>query len=306
VHLLADDIGSGRESPFYMKVGKRLEQWRQTVHLLFGRFKTWTGHLAGERYNTPSLRKLFVLNRELRKNLQAWRSMQSIPPAGTRALLYPLQMQPEGNLDVWGQPHSDQIAVLTEMLNHAPSDVHIAVKINPKSKYETSAALIDLAAAQPRVHLLPPDMPMREAQGCTLGTLSVSGTVAYEAVFGRGRCVSLRHPILEDSFPSMVASSVAEGVSRLLNEPQTGVGDRSRGAALIKRLVKDSFPGEINEPAYSRRCVEPANIERVTTALKALLTSTCASPKLHESCAAHMGACQTSPKARAIMVEKTV
>jgi hypothetical protein len=153
------------------------------------------------------------------------------------------------------------------MLAAAPADVQIAVKANPKSKYEVCGELLDLAAKDPRVCLLPLEMRMPEAQRHAVGTLTVSGTVGLEAVLGKGRCVSLRHPIIAQHFPGFHAISVAHGVSRLLDEPEAGVGGVDAGTRLIQLLVRESFPGLVSEPLYHPMCIEPGNVSLVADAL---------------------------------------
>lgn len=264
---LASRIATGREIPFYMRAPSRFERLNRKVGQVRAHALVWWGHLRGERYNTPALRQKLSLNRTLASNLQAWQLLQKIPAQGARALLYPLQMQPESNIDVWGRPYSNQIEMVRAMLADAPADVQVAVKANPKSKYEVSAGLIALAAQDARVCLLPLTMRMGEAQALTIGTLTVSGTVGYEAVLGKGRCLSLRHPVIEQNFPSHHARSVADGVQRLLNEPLAGVGGIEFGTRLIQSLVRDSFPGLVSEPLYHPACIDADNVRLVADVL---------------------------------------
>lgn len=270
---LAERIATGREIPFYMRTPGRFEKLERTLRLSHSRASVWWGRLRGERYNTPALRRKLALARQLKSNLRQWQALQKMPSPAARALLYPLQMQPEANIDVWGRPYSDQVALVRAMLAAAPADVQVAVKANPKSKYEVSAGLLALAAQEPRVCLLPLGTPMTKAQACTLGTLTVSGTVGFEAVLGKGRCLSLRHPLIEREFPGLHATSVAEGVYRLLNDPQAGTGGTELGTQLIQCLVAQSFPGLVSEPLYHPLCIEPENIRLVADALHGLVSA---------------------------------
>ena len=264
-------IATGREVPFYMRSPSRFEKLGRTLHLAAARATVWRGRLRGERYNTPSLHSKLSLRRQLKKNLQSWQALESLPSDPARTLLYPLQMQPEANIDVWGRPHSDQTQLIRAMLAAAPADVQVAIKANPKSKYEVSIELLALATQEPRVCLIPLTMSMAQAQACTVGTLTVSGTVGFEAALGKGRCLSLRHPLIERNFPSLHASSVADGVQRLLNDPQAGLGGTEVGMQLIQQLVKDSFAGLVSEPLYHPACIDPKNVILVADALHALM-----------------------------------
>jgi len=212
-----------------------------------------------------------LLSSKASANQRRWASLAARVPPGERAILYPLQMQPEANIDVWGRPFSNQVKVIEAMLASAPGDVAVAVKANPKSKYEISDDLIGLAERDDRLVLLPFEMGMAEAQELTFGTVTVSGTVGLEAVFGRGRCISLRHPIIERHFPTLAASDPAEAVARLLNEPEAGTGSVEAGARLLQLLVESSFPGFVSDPLSSPHCIEAANVALVADALLACL-----------------------------------
>lgn len=260
----------GINIPSYMLKPKKIENTARVLRLLKARTKNWLGFINGERYNTPSLRVKLFLTLQLKHNLKQWRSMESEPVNPNRTLLYPLQMQPEANIDVWGHPFSDQISLLKEMLKVSPDDVQVAVKANPKSKYEVSQDLLMLAKNEPRICLLPLNMTMNKAQQCTIGTLTVIGTVGYEAVFGKGRCISLQHPLIKKMFPSMHANSVPEAVDRLLYDPNSGVGSKEMGAQFIAELVNGSFPGQVGDPIYNPHCISTVNVRLVADGLQKL------------------------------------
>jgi hypothetical protein len=263
----AERIATGREVPFYMVAPGRFEKVQQRIGQVLAHATVLLGRLQGERFNTPALFRKLALGRQLKRHLLRWQELQKLPSSASRTLLYPLQMQPESNIDVWGAPYSDQLAVVRAMLEAAPSDVQIAVKANPKSKYEVCAELLALAEKEPRICLLPLAMRMPEAQRFALGVLTISGTVGLEAVLGKGRCISLRHPIIEKHFPEFHATSIEHGVWRLLNEPDAGIGRIDTGTVLIQELVKESFPGLVSEPLYHPMCIDPNNVSLVADAL---------------------------------------
>lgn len=269
---LAEQIGGNRVVPSYMARRRGLDRYLMTAKLLRAQATVWLGYLRGERYNTPSLARKRQLQARLRRNIVRWESLQRLPPNPTRAILCPLQMQPEANLDVWGRGHSDQVATVTQMLAAAPIDVQVVVKANPKSKYEMSDALLDLAAANPRVCLLPLELTMPAAQRLTVGSLTVTGTVGLEAVFGKGRALSLCHPVLEAHFPAFHAPSVEDGVRRLLDDQKAGAGDVEQGIELLQTIMDQSFPGLINEPLFDARCIAPENVKRVAGVLHGIIT----------------------------------
>lgn len=259
---LASRIGDGRTVPTYMNTGdatrlKRRAQWAAM------RLRVLAGRLRGERYNTPSLARKLELNRLVKTNVARWRAAERLPTPGARTILYPLQMQPENTIDVWGRPDCDQVDIIRRILAATPDDVHVAVKANPKPFYELSTALLDLCVDHPRVVLLPFSMRMMEALEVTIGALTVTGTVGYEAVCGRGRCISTAHPILDDHFPMFTAPTIEAAAKRLLDDSAAGRGSTEEGVRLLQRLTARSFDGLISDPVSDPRCMAPANIAKI-------------------------------------------
>jgi len=230
------------------------------------------GRLAGEKFNTPSVGRKLLLNRNLRKNLRRWQNLAKSPTG--KSLLYPLQMQPECNIDVWGQPWSNQVETLKAMLAAAPKNVSVLVKANPKSKYEVSDALLALVEKTPRLVLLPLETSMSAAQNMSVGTLTVSGTVGLEAVFGKGRCLSLATPVLKSHFPKFHADTIKEAVAHLLNSSKDGVGNLQNGVALLQEFTAASFPGIVSEPLYNPKCMTPENIKNVASGIEKTILQT--------------------------------
>lgn len=269
---LAARISEGRSLPSYMAkptaMAARMRQLRRAA----GQAQTTLGWLRGERFNTPSPARKVALQRMLKENLDSWAALARMPDASGPVILYPLQMQPEANIDVWGRPYSDQVDFVQRLLAALPATGAVAVKANPKSKYEASAEMLALARRDPRVVLLPLDCPMNDAQAACIGVVTVSGTVGFEAVFGRGRCLSLRHPVLQNHLPEFHATTPEAAVARLLDDPAAGRGSAARGADLLAQLVADSFEGTINEPTYDPTCLSADNITKVSGAITQVLT----------------------------------
>jgi len=208
------------------------------------------------------------LERQLKANIKHWAARARMPDNSGLAVLYPLQMQPEANIDVWGRPFSNQVAVITEILSALPEGGQLILKANPKSKYEVSAELLALTDTHKNLVLLPFDLTMAGAHDVAIGAITVSGTVGLEAVFGRGRCISLRHPILQDAFPEFHAETPTNAVHRLFADPKAGRGNAKLGEKLLARFIAESFPGTINEPLYNPECIGPENIEAVVFAMQ--------------------------------------
>lgn len=264
---LAQRIASGTEVPAYMRVPGRAEKARRKARWALSRGRIWWARLMGERYNTPSIARKYALKQVVERNTARWTAMQQAPKNAAKTVLYPMQLQPESNIDVWGRPHSDQVELIRDLLSAAPHEYQVAVKANPKAKYELSDELLDLAERDKRVCLLPFKMGMPEALARCVGAVTVTGTVGFEAICGKGRAISLRHPIIENEFPDFYAGSPALAVERLINEPNAGVGDVELGARLIKRLVNQTFVGRVADPFSAPECIDPKNIAAVSGAV---------------------------------------
>jgi hypothetical protein len=145
------------------------------------------------------------------------------------------------------------------------------LKANPKAKYEISSDLLALAATEARVRLLPLDMKMPVAHRLCLGAVTICGTVGFEAVFGRGRCVSVRHPLITAHFPSHAADTPEAAVEALLFNPAAGVGSVKFGAEFLGHVYGETFPGLISDPFSAPACVEPGNVRQVADAVAAAL-----------------------------------
>ena len=265
---MATRIADGRAIPAYMVKGGQFDVMRNRMRWRVTRGRVVAGRWLGERYNTPSIRRKLALTRSKRANLDRWRAAASLPPVPDRAILYPLQMQPENTIDVWGRPDWNQVEIIRRLLAATAADVDIAVKSNPKSHCELSQALLELCVGNPRVHLLPLDMPMVGALAATMGTVTVTGTVGYEAVCGRGRCLSTAHPILDDLFPEFTAPDIESAAQRLLADAGAGRGSPERGAQLMQALTARSFAGIVSDPVSDPRCTRGENLAQIAAAVR--------------------------------------
>lgn len=268
---LAQRIASGTEVPAYMRIPERAEKMRRKSRWALSRGRIWWGRVMGERYNTPSIARKYALQKVVKRNTTRWSAMQKVPQNAARTVLYPMQLQPESNIDVWGSPYSDQVETIRELLSAAPRDYQIAVKANPKAKYELNEDLFELAGKDSRICLLPFKVSMPDALARSVGAVTVTGTVGFEAICGKGRAISLRHPIVETEFPDFHAESPSRAIERLLKEPQAGVGNVNLGAKLIKRFVNQTFVGRVADPFSAPECMESKNVEMVTSAILLVL-----------------------------------
>jgi len=266
---LANGIAHGNTRPTYMIKSSLWTEYRRRIAWMITRWRVLLGRIRGEHYNTPSIGTKIALILRTRRNTQWWDRIASMPPSGCRAILYPLQLQPESNMDVWGRPYSDQPTLIRALLAAAPNDLLILVKANPRLRYEMSDELLTLAKDEPRVVLLPRDLPIADAQKLAIGAVTASGTVGLEAIFGRGRCVSLGHPVIKEHFPRAAARDPEDAVRKLLDDPSAGLGNCEDGVKLLTELSRLSFPGLIGDPLWLPKCLDAANVVLVADSVEA-------------------------------------
>lgn len=270
---LARRIASGREIPTYMTNTDGWSRRLKKLRWITTRAKVWRGRLLGEMYNTPSLRRKIWLNRQRKRNIRRWHLLESVPTVHNKCIMYPLQMQPENTIDVWGLPDFDQLEIIKAILCASPDDVSVAIKANPKPYYELSDDLLSFVEKCPRIHLLPFSMNMDDAMNCCMGAITVTGTVGYEAVMGKGRCISVSHPVLAENYPDFTAPTVKEAVLALLHRPKAGRGSDQQGAVLLQKLYARSYPGYINDPVSDPMCLDAENISKIANALLKIINS---------------------------------
>ncbi len=275
-------FGKGQVTLTYMRAGTLQGQALRQLKWAWTRGRVFAARLSGERYNTPSAFRKWQLSHAVRSRLAEWHRMARTPFPNEQVVLYPMQMAPEANIEIWGRPYHNQVQVIRDLLEAMPAGVKLALKCNPKPKYELCDELIALAQTDTRIILLPVAMSMAQAMAQVIGAITVCGTVGFEACLGRGRCISLRHPVITQVCPTLAATTPQEALRRLLDEPATGVGSDADSVALLQALYKRSYPGYISDPFSSPECLDPTNIELVASAISDVSTRLSSYPQPQE------------------------
>jgi hypothetical protein len=264
-----DDIVSGTRRPDYMGVkASRGGAIRYRAGTLAG----WFG---GERFATQS--PIYFL-REARKRAKLLARWDEVA-VGTDAvrdrsrrprILYPLQMQPELNLDVWAREYRQQPSLVRQL---AEAGADVIVKPNPKSFHELDDEMVDAAASMENVVALRRDTPMTEVEPLVDLVVTASGTIAIERLL-RGRPVAI---LLQDyanllGVPSFGDTGMSLGSLGTLSacesiaSAQAGVD----GRGILRRLVETSYPGVIGEPRLLPSVLSQANVDTVVVAVEDL------------------------------------
>ena len=266
IERTVEEIRTGRRKPDYMTIAPRRR--RDDLGYRGQIFKEW---LRGERYATqpPSYFLRQAMGRFVKQ--RRWDALStgidSIPgPSDRPVVLYPLQMQPELNLDIWGREYRDQVAVVNEL---SASPVHLLVKPNPKSFHELSSEMI-VATGKANVTAIAHGVPMDRAESVADLVVTTSGTVAIERLV-RGRPVGI---LLDDyarwlGVPSMGElglhlSALGWDAVNTVRSSQQAI-DPSQ---ILKRIVASSYPGVISEPRFAPHVLRPENLALIARAVE--------------------------------------
>jgi len=141
--------------------------------------------LFGEKFNTPSPIKKIILDKEAYYLRRKWDKLsRDFKNQNNKFyILFPLQLQPEANIDVWGYPHNNQLEVIKSIFKDLKKDEILVIKPNPKSKYEISSELLDFVELnKDKVLPLNHSVNMNDIWGKIDLVVTVTGTVAIECI----------------------------------------------------------------------------------------------------------------------------
>ena len=218
------------------------------------------GWYEGERFITPSPWCHFKRRRLQVSAMNSWdeisnnRNAIAISTALTINepwVLYPLQLQPESNIDVYGYPWSNQIETIERAaIELGKQGAKLLVKPNPKSKYEMSAELVDAIKRHSNIIPLPHSLPMGQLFSNAPLVLSVTGTVILESVFAsKSVCVLGQHAL--SNLRGVTAISKPEEVGEVLQlvlKNQAIKASRLDALKLIKDLHASSYDALLWDP----------------------------------------------------------
>jgi len=238
--------------------------------------------LEGERYVTPSpLRKVSLewrKNAALREVLRLSQPMlaEGLMPASY--VLYPMQMQPETNLDVWGRPWHDQAAIIRAAARSLATNKHqLVVKLNPTAKYELLEPGLLEALREPNVILAPAGMTMASLLGAAAAVLSVTGSVIYEAVFS-GKPVFVLGDHSMARLDGVTALAQPDQLGAALAGMRSTADPQACALAAIQQVVRTSYPGYWFDPITMDQFETEENLRALTAAFERVMTALAADP----------------------------
>lgn len=234
-------------------------------------FSFMSSNINGEIYNTPLLQQKRKIEKYKKISFKKIKtiSISSIEEFNAEnTLVFPLQMQPESNIDVWGYPHNSQNMLIERLSVELGENWNILVKLNPKIKYEVSDGLVSKINQLKNVYVLSPDFEMKPIFEKFRFFFSVTGTINHESLLAGKRCFSPSLPIT-----SIFAPKRATIPHKDMLENDQDV-DSKVPLKLMKYLIGKSYPGIIGDEIHSPQAFFNDNINKVLKAFQQVLRET--------------------------------
>lgn len=249
--------------------------WQRRQRVIGDKLTMVRAWLQGERFVTPSpwcKRALEQRRQEVLAQIDALTSASTLEhqrPA--RYVLYPMQMQPETNIDVWGAPYHDQVRIINEAAQSlAGTGCQLIVKLNPTAKYELLEPGLMQCLRQPGIVVAPRRMPMAPLFADATALLTVTGSVLYECIFsGKPVFVLGQHALSRLVGVTALASPAGLGQAVVAIAPNPDA--KANGVAVVQEVVRSSYPGYWFDPLSMQQYDTARNWAQLGAAFDQLL-----------------------------------
>lgn len=257
--------------PDYMKI-----QPKSFKNILMDKFKKVFEFMNGEKFNTPNPIVKLQLEKAKKELIEEWDidADHIISTDKNFKILYPLQMQPEANIDVWGKKYRNQTELIKKLSLILPENTTLYVKPNPKSKYELSHELHGIVSNASNIKHLHHLTNMEDILPKIDLVITVTGTIAIECILGNTPVITLIKTInnqannckylcnLEKELSLEIDSIKKNGFSKISTQEKI---------EFINTLNKTSYKGIISDPFSDINCITEENINDIFCAFLEIL-----------------------------------
>ena len=261
-------INRNQVVPDYMKIKQKgIVEKIKNQGLIF-----WA-RLTGERYNTPGVFKKGILELKKKKLKKRWDAISVKIKIKEKSVLYPLQMQPEANIDVWGRQHRNQLETIKLIYAALPKDATLYVKPNPKLKYEVNDSMITYILKTPRVVAVPTYINMKDIIDEIGVVVTVTGTIALERIFSEKPVITLVKTLNNTASTCKFAKdqiNLQELIHEALISNKHEISPEEKHQ-FLNSVVKKSYAGKISDPYSDDTCLSIENINNLSNAFSAVL-----------------------------------
>ncbi|TVZ56191.1 capsular polysaccharide biosynthesis protein [Lutibacter sp. Hel_I_33_5] len=248
------------------------------IGIVYDKYLKVKSYVRGERYNTPNPIVKFLKEKKRKTKITNWNS-KSVTKINEKdkkfKVLYPLQMQPESSIDVYGKDFIDQTNLIKEIYKSLPENCELFIKPNPKSNLELTQELLDFVESENNVIHLHHLSKMEDVLSKVDLVVTVTGTVAIECILSNVPIITLVESINDYCQNCKYISSISEipkVIKTILNETFPII-DMNKKVNFINELNKTSFKGIVSDPFSDPNCINESNIEDLLIAFKIILDS---------------------------------
>jgi len=258
--------------PDYMKGSKTsfVEKTKNKIKLI-------KGYMEGERFNTPNPLIKAKLEKQKKRNIEQWDLLSrknKINDSGFK-VLYPLQMQPEANIDVWGKAYRNQTKLILNIIKNLPKNCLLFIKPNPKSKYEITDELIEVVKRFNKCIAIEHSIKMEDIIKEMDLVITVTGTIAIECVLNNKPIITLVDTLNSKAnnciYLESLDSNLRTIIKKIANNDYTKLTNAEK-TDYINHLNATSFKGVVSDPFTDSNCIGSDNIANIVYAFQCVLT----------------------------------
>ncbi len=225
--------------------------------------------LIGTRRVAPSIFRKIYLELNSKYYFFKLTLLKQRAPNTSSVVLFPLQMQPESNTDVWAMPYYNQLELLKKFsLN---PDICVLVKLNPTSKYEINGDLFHLIAKSNNLIVCQRDLTMPEALEKCSAVFSNVGSVILEAVKSGKNVISLN---LDNDLVNLPGVTKIKDITEITPAFLKTLNNENAHFDLehiLHREMCRSVPGHIYDPLRNNINNEELNSKNISKILQVFL-----------------------------------
>lgn len=268
---IIDNIINRNVKPDYMKTVSF-----SRINSISDKLKMITSYYSGESYNTPSPWIKFTKERKKKKHIKLWDKLAiSSIDKNKFSVLYPLQMQPEANIDVWGRPYRDQFKTIQKLYKQLKEGETLYVKPNPKSKYELSEKLINFIKNNAGIVALRHDVSMNSIFADIDLFVTVTGTIAIECIFANKPVVTLVKTLNNKAANCIYLKDLKllqEQILKVRNHDFPSISKEEK-FDFLNLLNSTSYKGIISDSRSDINCVSSNNIIKTLKAFNSVMSN---------------------------------
>lgn len=234
------------------------------------KLKLVSGFAKGERYNTPNPVIKYQVEQTKTKNIAKWDAFahMDINTDKLFVVLYPLQMQPEANIDVWGKSYRDQTELVKKLLTVLPTGAILVIKPNPKSKYELSKDLIQLIENNSNIIALKHSTKMDTILPKAHLVVTVTGTIAIECILSNKPVITLVKTLNNRAENCLYIAKTCQlqEVIKMVNDNTFPKLSTQKIFEFINVLNSKSYKGVVADPFNDSNCINEGNLNDMENA----------------------------------------